>query len=120
MLVECVRYHAYQSGVMKGFCVLKVDDFIFDGCSMCEKNGARWVNFPSKETKEEDGSVRWRAYIRFSDKEKKDQFNKLALKAIDAFIFNMNQNHPAPPQHQPQQQQQHQYQQQQNSGFDIF
>ena len=129
MLVECIRFHAYERGVMKGFCVLKVDDFIFDGCSLCEKNGGRWINFPSKETKEEDGSVKWHAYIRFEDKEKKEQFNKLAIKAIDAFIANPPQQQQRP-QQQPQQQQQYQNQRQpqqqpqqqyqQNSGFDGF
>ena len=129
MLVECIRFHAYERGVMKGFCVLKVDDFIFDGCSLCEKNGGRWINFPSKETKEEDGSVRWRAYVRFEEKDKKEQFNKLAIKAIDAFIANPPQQQQRP-QQQPQQQQQYQNQRQpqqqpqqqyqQNSGFDGF
>jgi hypothetical protein len=52
------------------------------GISLNQKDGQRWINFPSKMT-ETNGVKTYYPYIRFREKTLKDTFSEMVKKAID-------------------------------------
>ena len=52
---------------------------IVRGCMLFEKNGKRWVNFPSKEYQKSDGSKGYFPLLEFASREISDKFQTKVL-----------------------------------------
>jgi hypothetical protein len=51
-----------------------------------EKNGKRWVSFPARSYKREDGAVGWESLIEYISDEARQEFQNAALAAVDEFF----------------------------------
>lgn len=91
-MIECVNFKAFSKGVTQGFADLKIIKWggIFYGCSLCMKNGHKWVNFPSRQYKDENAETKYLPHFRFDDKETKDKFDVEAIQAIEKFCKEKN------------------------------
>ena len=54
-------------------------------CSVFEKGTARWVSMPSRQYEDNEGSKRYIAYVLIEDEERRKEFSRLALRAVDEF-----------------------------------
>lgn len=84
-MIECLRFKPINKGILLGYADLFVSEFglEFYNCSLFEKNGQRWVAFPSKETEPDaDGKRKFFPYIRFKNKDCSDAFSRAAIQAI--------------------------------------
>lgn len=84
-MIECTNYKSFQKGYLQGFADLYVEKFglEFFGVPLYMKDGKRWINFPSKEYKNEQGEKKFMPYYRFRDKAHYTAFCEQAKDAID-------------------------------------
>jgi len=54
----------------------------FRNCTLFDKDGNKWISFPSKKTDGPDGKPRYFSYVTM-DKEKKIAFDKTAIALLD-------------------------------------
>lgn len=83
-MIKCERFTKVNKGALVGYADLYVDkwDLEIKGVQLLEKNGSRWVNFPSKEY-EKDGGKKYMPYVRLKKKENYERFMEEAKNAID-------------------------------------
>lgn len=85
--IECTSYKDMNKGIMKGYATIYVPKWgleIFN-IQMCDKDGARWINFPSRQA-EKDGETKYFPYIRFRKKEHLEMFSKKVWEAVDRYL----------------------------------
>lgn len=87
MTIECIKFRKYEKGTLQGFADLFVPKWGVEiyGFSLHEKNGKRWINFPSKEY-EKDGEKKHVSYFRFRDAKHYNLFCNMAKDAIEKKI----------------------------------
>ena len=92
MSIECLKFTPFSKGVVLGFFDIYVEKWGIEihGCSICEKNGGKWINFPSKEFEDEKGEKKWKQLMRFRDVEHKGKFNSLVVKEVERFFSQNN------------------------------
>jgi hypothetical protein len=57
-----------------------------NGCLLLEKNGKRWIGFPSKEWTKADGTKSYAQIIEFVDRETSDKFQQAVLPIAEAVL----------------------------------
>lgn len=67
-MLKCIKYNPYAKGTLLGFADIFVPKWGVEiyGLTYHEKDGKRWVNFPSREY-EKDGEKKRMSYFRFPD-----------------------------------------------------
>lgn len=83
-MIECTNFKSINQGNCIGFADIYIDKWGIEifGISLYQKEGHRWINFPSKMY-EKDGEKKWLPYFRFKDRSVYDQFCTAVKKAID-------------------------------------
>lgn len=79
--------------------VQKWGNFIIYGCGVFQKNGHRWISFPSKKIEVPSGEVRYLPYNRFEDRAMQDKFGTAVIAALDQWLADGNV--PEKPQKRP-------------------
>ena len=82
--VECLKFKSMDSGALLGFAdiwVPKMGIEIF-GCGLYAKDGRKWINFPCREYKDENGDNQWIPVMRFRSKEHMNGFSSLVIADI--------------------------------------
>lgn len=76
-----------EKGTLRGFCDLELPSgLIIRGAMLFEKNGKRWVGFPSKEWTKADGTKGYSPLLEFADRDVSDKFQAAVLPlALQAF-----------------------------------
>lgn len=84
--MECIRFVPHQSGYLLGFADFYLPDLGYElkGCTLFQKEGQRWINFPGKEYIK-DGVKKTTPFIWYRDREKREEFMNKAKAAIDKF-----------------------------------
>ena len=84
MKIEILRYHQVLKGATLGICSIQVHDWgiIIDGISLLQKDRARWSSMPSKK----DNVGKYWAYIRWPDRNQKNDFDRALFAAFDAYL----------------------------------
>jgi|TARA_Y100000296_G_scaffold23787_1_gene28120 hypothetical protein len=59
---------------------------ILSECKLYKKGDARWLSYPAKEFRASDGSKRWIPQFTFLSTGDNDDFQALALDAIDEYL----------------------------------
>ena len=83
-----MKIHNYKA-VNKGLIVASLDIEIeqwgitFRSCTLFDKEGNKWISFPSKKSDGPDGKPRYYNYV-VMDKEKKEAFDKAVIALVDA------------------------------------
>ncbi len=69
-----------RKGTLIGFFDLELPSGLkFNGCMLFEKNGKRWVGFPSKEWVKADGTKSYSPLIEFTSTDVRDRFQAQVL-----------------------------------------
>jgi hypothetical protein len=55
------------------------------GCTLHEKDGARWISLPAQSYTTDDGVKKWKPLIEFTNKVARDRFQAAAKEAIDDY-----------------------------------
>lgn len=89
MSVECMEFRSYSSGSLVGFATLYVPKWgvVVKDISVFNKEGNRWISFPSREFVSKEGEKAYNPYIKFRSKDHHEAFNLLAIKAIDDYAL---------------------------------
>ena len=99
MSVECMNYKPVNKGSLLGYADLFVPKTGLEiyGCSLHQKEGRRWVNFPSKEyTDSKTGEKKYASIVRFREKAHMEAFIKVAKEAIEKKCAEQNSQYQAP------------------------
>jgi len=90
-MIKCTKFRSFQKGNLQGFASLLIEkwNLQINDCTLCMKDGKRWVNLPSKEY-EKDGEKRYQPILVFKDPALKERFSESAKKAIDEFCKDGN------------------------------
>ena len=88
MTIECLRYKEFKKGSLLGFADIFVEKWGVEikGFSMHFKDGAKWVNLPSKEFQNEEGEMKYSPVFKFRDTDHQKSFCKAVLEAINLYI----------------------------------
>lgn len=83
-MIECMEFKRVDKGNLVGFADVFISGWGLEvyGLSLHEKNGRRWVNFPSKMY-EKDGERKYAPYFRFRDSDKYRLFCEQVKEAIE-------------------------------------
>ena len=82
--MTATNWKPFVKNSLRGYFSLRlVSGMIIHGCSLFEKNDARWIALPSKRYPKKDGSEGFELLIEFSDREKANRFRDMALDALD-------------------------------------
>ncbi len=77
-------FKLFQKNTLKAFFSVELPSgLIIHGCTLHEKNGARWIGLPSRKF-EKDGKEGYAPIIEFRDRACLDKFRDAILEAIDA------------------------------------
>ena len=80
-----MKYTPINKGSLLGYADLYVHKMGLEiyGCSLHEKNGHKWLNFPSREYINDAGEKKYASIIKFKEKSHMEMFQKLAITAIE-------------------------------------
>ena len=87
--ITCINFKSFTKGCLLGFADIYVPKWGVEiySISLFQKNGHRWVSFPSKEYKDEKGETKYSQFMRFKEKDHSDAFGDVVMKAIDKFCL---------------------------------
>jgi hypothetical protein len=88
MAIEIVDFRKYEKNSLQGFLTIRMDGVGLEirDIALHQKDISRWLQMPSKPYKDGDGNNKWSYIIHFYDKDRWNQFQKLALEALDTFL----------------------------------
>lgn len=87
MSVKISSYRPAKKGFCLGFVSFTIEKYFmfFNDVAIFEKNGNKWLNFPSRKY-EVDGETKYMSYCGFTSKEVKVKFEKTFFQALDKYI----------------------------------
>ena len=86
-MIECIKFINCERGYLQGFADFYIDKWEIEirNCPLYLKDGKRWLNFPTKESKNEKGEKIYSPLIKFRKKDHMEAFAKEAKKSIDLY-----------------------------------
>lgn len=87
MSIECTAYKQVGKGMVLGYASVFVEKWgieIFN-ITVFQKDGKRWISFPTREYEDEDGKKKYIPHIRFKNTAHMDLFTNRVLSAIEKF-----------------------------------
>lgn len=84
-MIECIKYFPLNKGNCLGFATIYVPkwDLQIFNLSLHQKDGKRWVNFPSRSTTTPEGKTEYYPYFRFKDPSNYQKFCEEVKMAIE-------------------------------------
>jgi len=94
MEIECVSYKHIGKGVIMGYAHIFIPSWEMDiyNIQLCQKNGKRWINFPSREVTDESGNIKYFPYFRIRNPQHFGIFSEKVKKAIDEHCLSINRS----------------------------
>jgi len=88
MGIEITKFRKFTKNTLQGFCNILLTNIGLEirDATIHEKIGKRWVSLPAKPYQDEDGATKYSYIVKFTDKEKYEQFQSQALKALDEYF----------------------------------
>jgi hypothetical protein len=85
--IQIQDFRPFNKNTLQGFLTLRLTNVGIEIRDIClhEKAGKRWLAMPAKPY-EKDGKSTYAFIINFYDRAKNDQFQELALEALDLFM----------------------------------
>ena len=83
-MITVIKYTPINKGVLVGFVDIFVEKWGLEvyGIQLFQKNGKRWINFPSR-TYEKEGEKKYLPYLRFKESIHFEEFSKQVMVAIE-------------------------------------
>lgn len=85
--VTCLKFKAFEKNTLQGFADLETYGITICDCTLHLKGGRRWVGFPARLFKGQDGKDSWMPLVKIHDREYYFRFQRAALAAIDRFTL---------------------------------
>lgn len=88
-----MRFKSIAKGSLLGFADVYIPKWGIEifGISLHMKDGKRWVNFPSKDMKNDAGETKYFPHLRFREKAHMEEFSKRVKEAIEKHCGEMPQ-----------------------------
>jgi DNA-binding cell septation regulator SpoVG len=81
------NFKTFEKNSLRGFFdAILTSGMILRGCSLFEKNGARWVGLPSKKFTDRNGVESYQAIIEFVDRDRANDFRDACVDAVDKWL----------------------------------
>ena len=81
------EWKPFEKNTLRGFLSLELPSgMIIHGCTVHEKNGARWIGLPARQFQKPDGEKSWSPLIEFVSKDSREKFQAAALAAVDSHL----------------------------------
>lgn len=93
MEIECIKYTPINKGALLGFANVYVPKWQIEiyGLTLNQKNGKRWVNFPSKDYIDATtNEKKYAPHLRFKERPLMDAFGNFVIKAVDKYCMENN------------------------------
>jgi len=92
MSIEITRFREFKKNSLIGLCNILMTNIGLEirDAAVHEKDGKRWVGLPSRPYEKEVGSTGYSYIVKFLDKGKYAQFQKLALEVLEQHILREN------------------------------
>ena len=91
-MITCLSFKKFEKGALLGFADIELEinkvKIQVSGCTLCQKEGKKWLNFPSTEYVNKDSEKKYKPIVKIPDKKYYDAFVEGAKKAIDLYIYN--------------------------------
>ena len=91
-MITCLSFKKFEKGALLGFADIELEinkvKIQVSGCTLCQKDGRKWLNFPSTEYVNKEGEKKYKPIVKIPDKKCYDAFVEGAKKAIDIYIDN--------------------------------
>ncbi len=87
MAVEILRWKSFKN-TLRGFFNIHMTNIGLEirDCTLHEKNGEKWVHLPSRPFKKEDGTMGNAYIVKFTENDRREEFQKATLEALDRRI----------------------------------
>lgn len=94
MTIEIIDFRTHRKNTLEGFATIRLTKVGMEIRDMAfhQKNGKRWLQLPAKPYSKPDGSKGWSYIISFYEKDKYNQFQAVALEALDAYQRDIKRN----------------------------
>ncbi len=80
------NWKVYEKNTLRGFLSLTLPSGLtIHNCSLHQKDGSRWIGFPSRQYSKEDGSIGYSPLIEVASDARRS-FQDAALAAVDRFM----------------------------------
>ena len=77
----------YQKNTLQGFFTATLPSgLVLHDLMLHERNGKRWISFPSRGWKNAEGEQQWSPYVEFADRAAADRFRDQTLAALDKHL----------------------------------
>jgi hypothetical protein len=79
--IKILNLKPFEKNTLKGFFDLELADsgMILRGCTLHDRDGKRWIGYPGRPCRKDDGAEGWANIIDFVDNKAKYSFAKEAL-----------------------------------------
>jgi hypothetical protein len=86
--IECTKFKYLGKGPLVGFADLYVPHFGLEiyGCAVFQSDGRKWLNFPSRESVDNEGKKKFFSHMRFRERKSMDNFSIQALAVVEPEI----------------------------------
>jgi len=87
MRIEVTDFRPYRKNTLQGFLTILLPSVGLEirDLGLHEKNGKRWLQLPAKPYTKPDGGQGWSYIVSFPEKNRYNQFQDVALKALDDY-----------------------------------
>ena len=92
-MIRCVNFTSFDGGYCKGYADIEIPEhgMVIPGFALFEKEGKRWISFPSKPYQDKSTGETKRSYsIKIPDKDQFNDFRRKVMNAVDKYIGGMN------------------------------
>jgi hypothetical protein len=80
-------FRSYEKGMLQGFFEVELPSgMCVRDLTLHNKDGSRWVGYPSKPYQDDEGNTKYQNQIYFPDKAVHHQFQERVLSALDAYF----------------------------------
>jgi hypothetical protein len=85
--IRVTNWRPCRKNTLQAFLTLNLPSgLVIHNCGLHEKNTKRWISFPARQYKKEDGSAGYKGLIEFADRAVSERFQTAALAAVDRFL----------------------------------
>lgn len=85
--LEIIGYNELNTGCLVAKFSIGISslNLLISSCCLFEKNGSRWISFPSQEVTNNFGKKNYYSYIKFDNQENKDAFSNAILTKLKTY-----------------------------------
>ena len=85
--MQIINWRPYERNTLLGFLEVELPSGLrIKDMTLHRKDGRKWIGYPARPYKAEDGTEKYNNIIYFADKDIHGKFQKQVLAAVDAYL----------------------------------